>query len=330
MVRGMQSSQLSRLMVLALALAVGCGQEAPPPPAPVQQEFDDPFAEDAKEAAPEAKAQDTKVAVAEPAAPETKTEAVAAVEPAAVDAKAEPAVEAKAEPAVEAKAEPATAVAGKAEKTGEKTATKTSKPKTEPVPKDKSPEPTPAPAPVDSPPAPAPTPAPAPEPTPAPAPVAPAPPPQPVQNRFAGTFKFVGGEAQRTTVANAIETAVQELNALIRGIGRKRLTESNVIREQITIAVDGAKVSMTFAPGRTLTCTIDGPAVDWTSDSGKPVKVKLTAVKGRLVHNYQAEDGSRQSVYTLDDAGDKLTLSVTVKSDRLTNPIKYALSYKRN
>jgi hypothetical protein len=243
--------------------------------------------------------------------------------------------DAKAEAPADAKATAATAVPGKTEKTdktGEKAATKTSKPKSEPVPKDKSPvepAPTPAPAPAEPAPPTSPTPAPV-ETTPAPAPVAPTPPPQPVQNRFAGTFKFVGGEAQRTTVANAIETAVQELNALIRGIGRKRLTESNVIRESITIAVDGAKVSMTFAPGRTLSCTIDGPAVDWTSDSGKPVKVKLTAVKGRLVHNYQAEDGSRQSVYTLDESGDKLTLSVTVKSDRLTNPIKYALSYKKN
>lgn len=322
----MMSSQLSRMMVVALAAAVACGQEAPPPPAPVQQEFDDPFAEDAKEAKPEeTKVEETKVAVAEPAAPAEPAN-VAAVE---ADAKAEAPGEVKAEAPVEAKTEPATAVAGKAEKaekTGEKTAAKKTTPKSEPVPKDKSPEPAPAPAPSDS----APTPAPAPEPTPAPAPVAPTPPPQPVQNRFAGTFKFVGGEAQRTTVADAIEAAVQELNALIRGIGRKRLTESNVIREQITIAVDGAKVSMTFAPGRTLTCTIDGPAVDWTSDSGKPVKVKLTAVKGRLVHNYQAEDGSRQSVYTLDESGDRLTLSVTVKSDRLTNPIKYALSYKKS
>lgn len=313
------------MMVVALAAAVACGQEAPPPPAPVQQEFDDPFAEDTKEAkAEETKVEETKVAVAEPVAPAEPAN-VAAVE---AEAKAEAPGEVKAEAPVEAKTEPATAVAGKTEKT-EKTAAKKTAVKSEPVPKDKSPEPAPAPAPSDSP-APTPTPAPAPEPTPPPAPVAPTPPPQPVQNRFAGTFKFVGGEAQRTTVAEAIEAAVQELNALIRGIGRKRLTESNVIREQITIAVDGAKVSMTFAPGRTLTCTIDGPAVDWTSDSGKPVKVKLTAVKGRLVHNYQAEDGSRQSVYTLDESGDRLTLSVTVKSDRLTNPIKYALSYKKN
>jgi hypothetical protein len=36
----------------------------------VQEEFDDPFADDAKEAAPEAKTEETKVAVAEPVAPE--------------------------------------------------------------------------------------------------------------------------------------------------------------------------------------------------------------------------------------------------------------------
>lgn len=311
---------MSRLTVVAVAVGLACGQEAPPPPAPVPQEFDDPFAEEAKAEAKveetkveEAKVEETKVAVAEPVAP---------AEPAAVVA------EAKAEAPVEAKGEKTEAVAATKADKGEKKASKK-----EAVPKDKSqdrpapaeptPAPAPAPVPADSPPAPAPV-----ESAPAPAP-APVQPPAPVQNRFAGTYKFSGGDAQRQTVTDAIEAAVQELNALIRGIGRKRLTESNQIRDSITIAVDGSKVSMTFAPGRTLTCVLDGPAVDWTSDSGKPVKVKLTAVKGRLVHNYTADDGSRQSVYTLDESGDKLTLSVTVKSDRLTNPVKYALSYRR-
>ncbi len=152
----------------------------------------------------------------------------------------------------------------------------------------------------------------------------------PVQQRFAGTYRYVGGAAQRQAIDDAIEAAVRELNALIRSIGRKRLRESNPVREQMTIAVNGDKVTMTFAPGRVLTATINGPAVPWTSESGKPIQVKLSLVNGRLVHNFTSEDGSRRSVYTLDETGDRLTLSVLLNSDRLTNPIKYALSYRRN
>lgn len=140
---------------------------------------------------------------------------------------------------------------------------------------------TPGPVPTDSL-APAPEPTPAPVATPEPAPVEkPAPPPVPPQQRFAGTYRFVGGEAQRSELAAAIETSVQELNALIRGIGRKRLMESNVIRDAITIAVDGDKVTTTFAPGRTVSASLEGASVPWTSDTGKPLTVKFSMVKGR-------------------------------------------------
>ncbi|MBK7827601.1 hypothetical protein [Nannocystis sp.] len=191
----------------------------------------------------------------------------------------------------------------------------------------------PAPVPSDSPPVapePAPAPAPAPAPEPEPAPVQPAPPVVPAEQRFVGTFKFVGGDAQRQNLETAIEAAAMELNALIRGIGRKRLRDANPIREQVTIAVDGDKVSMTSVVGRTLVHRIDGPAVPWTSDSGKAVQVSVSLVKGRLVQTYTADDGGRRNTWTLDESGDRLTLSVTVTSDRLTNPLKYALSYRRN
>ena len=69
------------------------------------------------------------------------------------------------------------------------------------------------------------------------------------------------------------------------------------------VAVDGERVTTTFAPGRTVTGTLGGPAVPWTSDSGKPVQVAFSMVKGRLVQVYTAEDGGRRSVYTLDDTG---------------------------
>lgn len=316
---------LRRVLLSATVFASACGEAAAPPaPAAVPEEFDDPFADDAKAdakaestpAAVEAKAEETKVALAEPAASPPAPAVVAAepAEPAAAPAAA------MADSKAGAKAEP------------DKAAAKKAKASEAPVPKDKSPAPAPEPAPVpvpaDSPP-PTPTPAPAPAAAPTPAP-APAPPPVPDQARFAGTFRYAGGEAQRQGLTDAIETTVQELNALIRGIGRKRLTEANPIREQMTFVVDGAKVTATFAAGRTISGTIGGPAVPWTSDSGSPLTVKFSVVKGRLVMDYKADDGGRRSTFTLDESGDKLTMSVTITSERLSTPLKYALTYRRN
>jgi len=318
---------------LALILALGpaaCG-ETPTAPAPVPKEFDDLDEEAPEPATPPAPA------AADPAqtnAVDPRTTNADAPAPGTLVAAADPIK--PAEPTT-AGADPATAVATVDPlKPGEPAAA--AKPASEVKPGKKSPAKPSEPAPSNSPtPAPEPTPAPAPTPEPAPvaaaepAPVAqPAPPPVPAQQRFAGSYRCVGGEAQRTELEAASEAAVQELNALIRGIGRKRLKESNVIRDSITIAVDGDKVTTTFAPGRSVGGKLEGPSVPWTSDSGKPLTVKFSLVKGRLVMTFTADDGGRKSVFTLNETGDRMTLSVTITSERLTNPLKYALSYKRD
>ncbi|MCA9659803.1 MAG: hypothetical protein KC486_15780 [Myxococcales bacterium] len=154
-------------------------------------------------------------------------------------------------------------------------------------------------------------------------------PPPPPQARLAGEYRYVGGAAQKQRLADTIDQTVQQLNALIRNIGRRRLTESNQVRDAIKIAVDGDRVTTTFVPGGTVTATLDGPQVDWTTDTGGKVKVKMSIVKGRLVQDFKGEDGSRRNVFTVDSTGDKMTMSVTISSSRLTTPMKYALSYKR-
>lgn len=78
-----------------------------------------------------------------------------------------------------------------------------------------------------------------------------------------------------------------------------------------------------------MTGTLGGPAVAWTNDSGKPVTVAFSLVKGRLVMDFKSEDGARRSTFSLDESGAKLTMSVTITSERLTSPLKYALTYKR-
>ena len=317
MIVGSRSLSLLRRGALVLCLTgIACGEAAAP--AAVPEEFDDPFADEPAVAAKAVPGD--RSAEGGGAAGSVNAEASAGAVGAAEGASAG-VVEGASAVGTGAKAEVAGAGASAAASEGKKGVKKPATPKPD----------APAPVPADSPPvAPEPAPAPAPEPAPAPAPVQPAPPVVPPQQRFVGTFKFVGGDAQRQNLETAIEAAAMELNALIRGIGRKRLRDANPIRDQVTIAVDGDKVSMTSVVGRTLVHRLDGPAVPWTSDSGKAVQVSVSLVKGRLVQTYTADDGGRRNTWTLDESGDKLTLSVTVTSDRLTNPLKYALSYRRN
>ncbi len=315
-------ARVARRAVVLLVL-VGCGEAAAPAStpaaAPVPVEFDDPFAEVDSKAVPE---DSSKVGGAGEAVgvmgASAQGDAGAVMEPAAV---AVATAVAAGDVAGEKKAGATAVVAGDAAVAGEKKAAKKSV-------TGKSEAPTPVPAETPTP-EPAPMPVPTPAPTPAPIPVEKPAPVVAPQQRFAGTFRYAGGEAQKQGIAAAIDVTVNELNALIRGIARKRLAEGSPVRETISIAVDGDKVSMTFGPGRSVTGRIDGPAVAWTSDTGKPVKVSLSMVKGRLVQTFVADDGGRRSVFTLDESGDRMTLSVTITSERLPVPLKYALTYRR-
>lgn len=321
--------------VFALIL-LGCGE--PPAPAPVPKEFDDPFADEAGRASSssaEAAQAPESTPPGEGAGASGSDEATGALAAAPTGIEGAPAEAAPTEaaPIEAAPTEAAPAAVATPEAAPTKAAATTKRPAkapsaattgaSAPVPSDSTPEPTPE---IE--------PAPAPEPAPVatkPAPeTKPEPPPQPPQLRFTGTYKYAGGASQRAEVEAAIEAAAQQVNAVIRGIARKRLTESNPVRESIVIAVDGDKVAVTFTAGRTVRGVLGGPAIDWTSDSGKPVKVAFSLVKGRLVLNFTAEDGARRSTFTLNEAGDRLTMSVTISSERLETPMKYALTYRRS
>ncbi len=335
------SPSLPKLLLAALVTScLGCGDEPPPAPAAAPEEFDDPFADDEDPAAEEAPAaaEDPALAAAvPPAAADSDTPALAGSDaPADVD-------DLQGESGGPSTAEPGSADDGpavddaKPRSAGEEAAAPSSKPSKPSKPSTKSipaPDKPPSPPNAETPPAPAvdepaaAQPKPTVEAKPAP-PAVKEPPPPPPEARFVGTYRFAGGSAQRQRLKDAIDVAVEQLNALIRGVGRRRLNESNQIRDQIDITVNGDKVTTKFTPGGTLTATLGAASIPWTTDTGNKVQAKVKMVKGRLVQDFKSDDGARRSVFTLNESGDTLTLSVTISSDRLPVPVKYALTYKR-
>lgn len=284
-------SKLALLVILGLP---GCGEEAPAAPPPVVPEFDDPFADETPPAAPPAEP-----AIETPEPPAAATPSPPNREPDATPERARVA------------APGAQAVVTRRKPTRESA----------PVPQDMPSPPAPEPPVLADIPA-------APEPAPPPAPVA-VKPAVPDHERFTGSYAYSGGQAQRDQVAAAIEATVMALNVLFRPLARKRITEGNPLREQVGLAVAGKSVTVSFGADRKLTGQLDGPAVPWTSDTGSALTVTFSLVKGRIVMNCVAKDGARRNVFTLDESGDRLTMSVTMSSERLPVPVKYALSYRR-
>jgi hypothetical protein len=167
---------------------------------------------------------------------------------------------------------------------------------------------------------------------PAPTPVEPAKPvaaPAITYVDFAGNYRFSGGSAQRADLTQAIEDAVMQLAMPIRGIGRKRLTNTNPIDDTLEIVVTGDKVQTIFESGFDAECTIDGGTVHWTSKKNDKYKVRVRKKDSKIVQVIEGEDGVKTTVFVLSADKQSLTVHHKITADRLDEPMTYKLSYKR-
>ncbi|MFV8754219.1 hypothetical protein ACNOYE_27055 [Nannocystaceae bacterium ST9] len=174
-------------------------------------------------------------------------------------------------------------------------------------------------------------PAPTIDPAPAPAPAEPAPVVAPAITiaDYEGNFRYSGGSSQRADLDQAIEDAVMQLAMPIRGIGRKRLTNTNPIDDSLEIAIDGDKVQTIFESGFDAECVVDGSTVKWTSKKGDKYKVRVRKKDTKIVQVIEGEDGVKTTVFVLSADKQSLTVHHKVTSDRLEVPMTYKLSYKR-
>lgn len=148
-------------------------------------------------------------------------------------------------------------------------------------------------------------------------------------DRFAGSYAYVGGEAQRAALDAAIDQAVKGMFFAIRGIARGRLHDNTEIKTTIGFRFAGGNI--------TSTANGEAPATSPESGAWTPFKAgaenlklsqKLTA-QGHLVQTFVAAEGSRTNDYVLSADGKVLTASITLRSEKLSAPLHYILTYKK-
>lgn len=110
---------------------------------------------------------------------------------------------------------------------------------------------------------------------------------------FEGEYVFAGGQKQRDGVAAAIETSAASLNGLIRNIGRKRLTEANLVPKQLSISLEGDKLSREL-DGQGHVATLDGKPIKTQSREGEKVKVSHRVRGDKLVELIDGTSGDRR------------------------------------
>ena len=147
------------------------------------------------------------------------------------------------------------------------------------------------------------------------------------EHAFDGSFLLVSqGSAE---INGAIDAAVRRLSFVLRPIARGRLRRVNVPYERLQLNVTPSQVTTIADGGKPVVSPPGGAVVKWVREDGEEFQVSTEWRGETLVQTFRADDGQRVNEYTVGPDGRTLTLGVTVSSPRLSAPVKYSLTYRK-
>ena len=165
----------------------------------------------------------------------------------------------------------------------------------------------------------------------APAEAAPAPAAAPAVEapKIEGKYRFVGGDAEKKALEDAIEKVVQEMNFIKRPIARGRLKDRNGIASSWQFTVAGGQIKAVAEGVMTWTTPESGAQADVKTSTGDDAKLSMKIVDNKLFQTFTTKEGKREAVFTLGADGATLKMDVTLTSSQLPMPLKYTLTYKK-
>jgi hypothetical protein len=147
------------------------------------------------------------------------------------------------------------------------------------------------------------------------------------QDQVSGAWVHAGSEVEASDRRAAIEAATEELPSFIRERARTRIGTRTAPVARLSMVVDGDRVEFT-AQGRSVVVIVGGPPVRLSGDNGRE-EVRASRHDGHLRLSMTGEGGSRTTIYRLSEDGQRLVLHVSMTADRLSRPIEYRATYRR-
>ena len=149
--------------------------------------------------------------------------------------------------------------------------------------------------------------------------------------RFVGTYDYSkGAEHGRSIIREAMEKGVQQMSAILRPLGRRKMTSMDPFNQQIIIARPENRISVTLIGRETLTFdSRPGVPEQATFWRGEEVEVTQRLVKNRLVQTINASKKQATFTYTLLPDGHGLLMHTKMAPRMLDTPIVWQLAYTR-
>lgn len=153
----------------------------------------------------------------------------------------------------------------------------------------------------------------------------------PKLERYVGTYRYVGGDADIDALDAAIEEVVSEMNFFIRGIARRRLRAPNLPSKKVVISVEKDQILIDRPGQPEVSAPADGKAVTWRHpEDGDVFQVSHgTDEHGVLYQSFEGDRSVSRNRFVLGDDGKSLTIHTVITADRLPAPLRFEMRYER-
>jgi hypothetical protein len=144
---------------------------------------------------------------------------------------------------------------------------------------------------------------------------------------ISGTWRHLDVRAEQESRYQSIDRATESIGGLMRGGARSRLRDATAPEAEITIQDEGERVALATG-GRRVVVSTDGSSTRVSGESGGGT-MRATRRDGHLMVTVCSDDATRTTVYRLSPDGARLTLEVSLTSGRLSEPVRYRVTYTR-
>lgn len=142
----------------------------------------------------------------------------------------------------------------------------------------------------------------------------------------------LSGAWRQTTaddIVAAIDATVADMNFIKRPIARGRLTKLNPAYKKVAITLSDKEVLVKLDDREPIHMPANGAAAPWTREDGDKFMVAAQVSKDQLVQTFKNDEGERTNLFKLSPDGKTLTLTATVKSQKLPKPLSYRITFGR-
>ena len=148
------------------------------------------------------------------------------------------------------------------------------------------------------------------------------------EQRYAGTYIYAGGEAERAGIKTAVDHATEGMVG--KNIARDELMKRSEVRPSYAIRFDGKGNVAVETPGfPPEVSSLDGTEVQFKNKYGDVLQNRQRFVDGTLLQESRTSDGGGSTQFRLRPDGNTMIVTRISRSPKLPGVVEYSLTYAR-